>query len=157
MAKDATQDLWPRWPAGHEHPLSLVDVRVKLDVDKLFHLLYAPGSEYVVSTTDSDGTITSLQYSRHVSKVNLFGPKLNSIDDHPSNDHRWSALQAQSQEVRGNKDYVETPWVSDMTELAEAELAPPPPHSKAAQMDVRGFEGRLRKTSCLGLSMGMKV
>ena len=49
MAKDATQDLWPRWPAGYEHPLSLVDIRVKLNVDKLFHLLYAPGSEYVVS------------------------------------------------------------------------------------------------------------
>ena len=64
MAKDATQDLWPRWPAGHEHPVSLVDIRVKLDVDKLFQLLYAPGSEYVVSKTDSDGTIFSVQYSR---------------------------------------------------------------------------------------------
>ena len=59
--------------------------------------------------------------------------------------------------MRGNKEYVETPWVSDMTELADAELVPPPPHSKAAQMDFRGFEGRLRKTSILGSSMGMKV
>ena len=26
-------------------------------------------------------------------------------------------LQARSQEVRGNKDYVESPWLSDMAEL----------------------------------------
>ena len=64
MAKDVTQDLWPRWPAGYERPLSLVDIRVKLNIDKLFHLLYAPGSEYVVSTSDSDGTIISIRNSR---------------------------------------------------------------------------------------------
>ena len=66
-------------------------------------------------------------------------------------------MQARSQEVRGNKDYVESPWLSDMAELAEAELAPPPPHSKAPQVDVRGFEGKLRKTSCSSFGMGMKV
>ena len=59
--------------------------------------------------------------------------------------------------MRGNKDYVETPWLSNMAELAEAELAPPPPHSKAPQVDVRSFEGRLRKTSCSSFGMGMKV
>ncbi len=59
--------------------------------------------------------------------------------------------------MRGNRDYVETPWLSDMAELAEAELAPPPPHSKAPQVDVRSFEGRLRKTSCSSFGMGMKV
>ncbi len=60
MAKDATQDLWPRWPAGYEHPLSLVDIRVKLNVDKLFNLLYAPGSEYVVSELTR-----TVQYCHH--------------------------------------------------------------------------------------------
>ena len=59
--------------------------------------------------------------------------------------------------MRGNKDYVETPWVSDMSELAEAELMPPPPHSKAAQMDVLSFESKLRKTSCSSFGMGLKV
>lgn len=50
MARENT-DPWPRWPSACEHPLSLVDVRVKLNVDTLFELLYAPGSEYVVSET----------------------------------------------------------------------------------------------------------
>ena len=59
--------------------------------------------------------------------------------------------------MRGNKDYMETPWVSDMKELAEAELAPPPPHGKAAQIDVRSVEGRTRKTSCSSFGMGLKV
>ena len=42
-------DVWPRWPSVYENPLPLVDVQCKLNVDALFELLYAPGSEYVVS------------------------------------------------------------------------------------------------------------
>lgn len=45
------EEQWPRWPADYESPLQLVDVRVKLPVDRLFELLYAPGSEYVVRVT----------------------------------------------------------------------------------------------------------
>ncbi len=52
---------------------------------------------------------------------------------------------------------METPWVLDMGELADAELTPPPPHSKAPQIDVKNFEGRVRKTSCSSFGMGMKV
>lgn len=48
----AKEENWPRWPATYDRPLSLVDIRVKLNVDRLFHLLHAPGSEYVVRRTD---------------------------------------------------------------------------------------------------------
>ena len=68
-----------------------------------------------------------------------------------------SAKQAKSQELRGNRDYVETAWVSDMGELVEAELLPPAQRGKAAHRDVQTYEGRLRKTSCSSFGMGMKV
>ena len=48
MAK-AFSELWPAYPPGYEKPLPLVDVRVKVSVDKLFGLLYAAGSPFVVS------------------------------------------------------------------------------------------------------------
>lgn len=48
MAKDFSEQ-WPAYPPGYEKPLPLVDVRVKLSVDKLFGLLYAAGSPFVVS------------------------------------------------------------------------------------------------------------
>ena len=60
MAKEGPE-AWPRWPPAYENPLSLVDIRIKLNVDKVFQLLYAPGSEYVVSTLATDGTICVLQ------------------------------------------------------------------------------------------------
>ena len=48
MAKDF-QEEYPPWPPGQEKPLlQVVDVRVKLPVDKLFTLMYAAGSEFVV-------------------------------------------------------------------------------------------------------------
>ncbi len=52
---------------------------------------------------------------------------------------------------------METPWVSGMEDLAEAELAPPPSHGKAGQIDVRSIEGKVRKTSCSSFGMGLKV
>lgn len=51
MAKDF-QEEYPTWPPGLDKPLlQVVDVRVKLPVDKLFTLMYAAGSEFVVRSS----------------------------------------------------------------------------------------------------------
>ena len=59
--------------------------------------------------------------------------------------------------MRGNKDCLETTWVTNVEELAGSELAPPPQRGKAAHMDIKSYEGKLRKTSCSSFGMGMKV
>lgn len=70
-----------------------------------------------------------------------------------------SADQARSQEVRGNKDYLESPWlpgpeeVSKVTDLS----APPPPSQQDRPLNTADYKGRLRKTSCTSFGMGMRV
>jgi hypothetical protein len=55
-------EAWPRWPPAYENPLSLVDIRIRLNADKVFQLLYAPGSEYVVSTPGYETVQYASQY-----------------------------------------------------------------------------------------------
>lgn len=65
-------------------------------------------------------------------------------------------MQAKSQEVRGNKDFVSTPWVSTSDEVEEAaksaNTAKPEQELKLAD-----YQGKLRKTTCNSFGMGMKV
>lgn len=63
--------------------------------------------------------------------------------------------QAKSQEVRGNKDFVATLWVSSADEVEAAaktaNSAIPDQSLEAAE-----YEGKMRKTTCNSFGMGMK-
>ena len=65
-------------------------------------------------------------------------------------------LQAKSQEVRGNKDFVATPWVSSSDEV---EAAAKTANSATPDQTLKPteYEGKLRKTTCNSFGMGMKV
>ena len=65
-------------------------------------------------------------------------------------------LQAKSQEVRGNKDFVSTPWVGTSDEVEEA--AKSANSAKPEQeLKVGEYQGKVRKTTCNSFGMGMKV
>lgn len=67
--------------------------------------------------------------------------------------------QARSQEVRGNKDYVESPWLASAEELSALPHLPPPvpKELQGHARDPAEYKGLLRKTSCSSFGMGMKV
>ena len=58
--------------------------------------------------------------------------------------------------MRGNKDFVATPWVDSATEVEAAakvaNTATPEQTLKPAE-----YKGKLRKTTCNSFGMGMKV
>ncbi len=67
-------------------------------------------------------------------------------------------FQAQSHEVRGNKDYVETPWLASEEELDIAQPLPPVPKDlQEHPLGAVNHKGKVRKTSCSSFGMGMKV
>ena len=63
-------------------------------------------------------------------------------------------LQLKSQEVHGNKDYLETGWEST---IEEVRAALPNARTKPAQLKPPAYQDRFRMTSCSGTSMGIKV
>jgi len=64
--------------------------------------------------------------------------------------------QAKSQEVRGNKDFVATPWVGSSDEMEAA--AKTANTAKPDQtLEPKEYESKLRKTTCNSFGMGMKV
>lgn len=68
-------------------------------------------------------------------------------------------MQERSQEARGNKDYVESPWEDSSQEL-ERFLALPVLEQAARERptpELPQYLGRARKTTCTGFGMGLKV
>ena len=69
------------------------------------------------------------------------------------------ARQAKSQEVRGNKDYEESPWEGG-AEALERFLQLPQPEQATRErpvLELAEYKGRFRKTTCTSIGMGMKV
>ncbi|KAK9856447.1 hypothetical protein WJX84_002649, partial [Apatococcus fuscideae] len=64
-----------------------------------------------------------------------------------------SAFTLKSQEVHGNKDYLETGWEST---IEEVRAALPNARTKPAQLKPPAYQDRFRMTSCSGTSMGIK-
>ena len=63
--------------------------------------------------------------------------------------------QAKSQEVRGNKDFVATPWVGSADEV-EAAAKTANSATPDQTLEASEYEGKLRKTTCNSFGMGMK-
>lgn len=66
-----------------------------------------------------------------------------------------SEFLAKSQEVRGNKDFVATPWVSSADEV-EAAAKTANSATPDQTLEASDYEGKLRKTTCSSFGMGMK-
>ena len=47
------EEAWPLWPSDNKSPFSVLDVEVGCSADKLFELLWAPNSSFVVRTSCS--------------------------------------------------------------------------------------------------------
>ena len=175
MAKDF-QEEYPTWPPGQEKPLlQFVDVRVKLPVDKLFTFMYAAGSEFVVRYSSILPCIVSwykraLQTWRPCTPI-IFNTPWSSLCFAESfltagalggkqTTQAWArCMQERSQEARGSKDYVESPWEGSAEEL-ERFLALPPQEQAARERptpELPQYQGRIRKTTCTGFGMGLKV
>ncbi|BDA46025.1 probable Tectonin beta-propeller repeat-containing protein 1 at N-terminal half [Coccomyxa sp. Obi] len=68
-----------------------------------------------------------------------------------------SEFVAQSHEVRGNKDCVETPWLASEEEVDLAQPSPPVPKElQEHTLGAADHKGMVRKTSCSSFGMGMK-
>ena len=79
--------------------------------------------------------------------------------NHPAPSWGHWRMQERSQEARGNKDYVESPWEDSSQEL-ERFLALPPLEQAARERptpELPQYLGRARKTTCTGFGMGLKV
>ena len=44
------EEAWPLWPSDNKSPFHVLDVEVGCSADKLFELLWAPNSSFVVRT-----------------------------------------------------------------------------------------------------------
>ncbi len=44
------EEAWPLWPSDNKSPFNVLDVEVGCSADKLFELLWAPNSSFVVRT-----------------------------------------------------------------------------------------------------------
>lgn len=51
MAK--LEEAWPLWPNDNKSPFNVLDVEVGCSADKLFELLWAPKSKFVVRFASS--------------------------------------------------------------------------------------------------------
>ena len=63
--------------------------------------------------------------------------------------------QAKSQEVRGNKEFVATPWLGSADEV-EAAAKTANSATPDQTLEASEYEGKLRKTTCNSFGMGMK-